>query len=106
MSNQADLQPDSKPVPEPKSPYYNFRIRRYSFAEWCGWLIWLIALVILVEYAFTSIAEHELQAGILAGVIASGVLFARIIVEVMKSIDLRSRHDEFSPPVDKDTSDG
>ena len=85
----------------PKSAYYVFRLRRRSLAEWCGWLIWLIMLGILLEYAVTSMAEDERQAGILAGVIALGLLFAGIIVEVMKGVDLRSQPDDTQPPMDK-----
>lgn len=85
----------------PKSAYYIFRLRRRSLAEWCGWLIWLIMLGILTEYAIASIAEDEHQAGVLAGVIALGVLLAGIIVEVMKGIDLRSRYDDSQPLVGK-----
>lgn len=77
-----------------KPDYYFFRLRRRSLIEWCGWLVWLIALGILTEYAITSVAEDERQAGILAGIIALGVLFAGIVVEIMKNVDLRSDHDD------------
>ncbi len=86
----------------PQSDHYTFRLRRRSFAEWCGWLIWLIMLGILVEYGITSISEEEPQAGILAGVIAFGLLFAGIIVELMKSVDLRSEYDTQPPQTEHD----
>ncbi len=98
MTRQTHEREETKPQPD----YYTFRLRRRSFTEWCGWLIWLIMLGILVEYAITSLSEDEPQAGILAGVIALGLLLAGIIVEFMKSVDLRSEYDTQPPQEERD----
>jgi archaellum biogenesis protein FlaJ (TadC family) len=90
--------PQTPGEPPPQDPlYYTFRLRRRSFAEWCGWFLWLLAIGILVEFAVTSMAEYERQAGIVAAVIALGLLFAGIIVEVMRTSELRRLHDDVSP---------
>ncbi|MBX3085491.1 MAG: hypothetical protein KF716_27900 [Anaerolineae bacterium] len=89
----------------PQKRYYVLRVRRYSLADWSGWIIWLLALGILFEFAITSLAEDEPQAGILAGVIAFGLLLAKIIVEVMKSIDLSNKYNDTQPPVNIDDND-
>ena len=103
MSKHAQMQPDSDTPAKSRATYYIFRLRRYTFAEWCGWIIWIIALGILLEYALTSFAEDERQAGIVAGVIAFGLLLAKIIVEVMKNVNLHNKYNNTQLSIDIDT---
>jgi len=70
--------------------YYGFRLRRRTAAAWFAWLLWLMALLLLVEYAMASFAEYEQQAGILASVMAVGWLIAGMIVELMKTVEVRA----------------
>ena len=93
------------PKGNPDTWYHNLRIRRRTSAEWCLWLLWLITLIVLAEFAITSFAEHERQAGILASVLAVGWLCGGIIVEVMKGIDLRDRADPVSLDGETDTTE-
>ena len=100
---------NARPLPTEREAapkrYYVLRVRRCSLADWSGWIIWLLALGILFEFAITSLAEDEPQAGILAGVIALGLLLSKIIVEVMKSIDLSSKYTDTQPPINIDGND-
>lgn len=97
------MQPHSESPAKSSATHYIFRLRRYTFAEWCGWIIWLITLGILLEYALTSFAEDERQAGIVAGVIAFGLLLAKIIVEVMKNVDLHNKYNNAPSSIDIDS---
>ena len=97
MSQQKHTEPEL-------DTHYTFRLRRRSLAEWCAWLIWLIALCLLAEYAITSMYKDERQATIVASVIALGLLLAGIIVEVMKTIDLESKHKHF-PQAESDNDE-
>ena len=81
------------PKGDSDTQYHNVRIRRRTTAEWCLWLLWLITLVVLAEFALTSFAEHERQAGILASMLALGWLLGGVIVEVMKGLELRDTAD-------------
>lgn len=102
MSKQSPTHLDSDQLSTARQTHHIFRLRRYSFAEWCGWIIWLITLGILLEYAITSFAEDERQAGIVAGVIAFGLLLAKIIVEVMKNVDLNNKYHHTTSLIETD----
>ncbi len=102
MSKQPQVHPDSEQLVISRRSHHIFRLRRYTFAEWCGWIIWLMALGILLEYAITSFAEDERQAGVVAGVIAFGLLLAKIIIEVMKTVDLNNKYHNTSSSVELD----
>lgn len=90
MSDTNSPEPQQSTAEPDNTRYHILRIRRRSLAAWMGWLIWLIALVILLEYAIASFREHEQQAGIIAGAIFVGLLIAGIIIEVVRSIEIRS----------------
>lgn len=90
MNNEHPTEPEQPPNDIDTRRYHVLRLRRRPLAAWLAWLVWLIALVILLEYAFASFAEHERQAGIIAGAIFVGLLAAGIIIEVVRSIEIRS----------------
>jgi hypothetical protein len=95
MNNTLPTEPEQSP-PESEAPetdtrrYHVFRLRRRSLAEWLAWLVWFVLLIVFLEYAITSFAEYERQAAIVAGAIFVGLLAAGIIIEVVKSIEIRS----------------
>lgn len=66
------------------------RVPRRPLYQWLAWFVWLVVLGILAEFALTSFAEHETQAGVLAAALLAGILLAGLIVEAMYRIEQAS----------------
>lgn len=89
----------SSSPPDQQGNHRLIRLRRRAISEWLALLIWLVLLVILLEYALTSLYEHETQAAILAGALGIGLLVAGIIIQFMRGIEARSQYqDDPHPP--------
>ena len=75
-----DLHPTPSATPHRTDSEITIRVRRRTLREWLAWLVWLILLGILGEFALTSFAEQEPQAGITAGALFMTLLIAGLIV--------------------------
>ena len=98
--------PPAQHIPDHEhgSERLTIRISKRPLYQWLAWFVWLIVLGILAEFALTSFAEHETQAGILAAALLAGVLLAGLIVEGMHHIEQASIR-RYRSPDESETDD-
>lgn len=78
------------PAPQSQNSYDDadyIHIKREPLRVWLGRLIWVILLILLLEYAFKSYQEREPQAMITASALATFLLTAGVIVEVVRHVE-------------------
>lgn len=95
-----DLHPtSSRPAPQAEAEI-TIRIRRRPLREWLAWWIWLVVLAILGEFALSSFAEQEVQAGITAGAIFVSLIVAGLIVWAIQRAEQHSPYRHLPDPDD------
>jgi 4-hydroxybenzoate polyprenyltransferase len=71
--------------------YIAIRIRRRPLHVWLSWLLWGLALVVSLEYAVTSLYEHEIQAAVIAGLVFIFLMGGGLVYGQMRRIEIEER---------------
>lgn len=75
----------------PAQEHIVVRIRRRPPHAWLSWLLWGLVLAVLLEYAVSSLYEHETQAAVIAGLVFIFVLSGGLIYGYMRRIEAEER---------------